>query len=129
MAMPTTQGGCAIGWYRGSGSHAPGYASAHARKAAFHLSALTFPANGIGRGCGSANLPRLGPEMAFRPTRIAGFCMTRVKSVALGAFLVGAPLLGCASDPAPHDFTLVGQRPAKAQEAGNTIAAAEAACK
>ena len=55
--------------------------------------------------------------------------MTRVKNAALAAFLLGAPVLGCASDPAPHDFTLVGQRPAKAQEAGNTIDAAEAACK
>jgi hypothetical protein len=55
--------------------------------------------------------------------------MMRVKSAALAACLLGAPLLGCASDPAPHDFTLVGQRSAKAQEAGNTLAAAEAACK
>jgi hypothetical protein len=32
-------------------------------------------------------------------------------------------------EPKPRDFTLTEQRPAKAEEAGNTLAAAETACK
>ena len=53
--------------------------------------------------------------------------MTRVTGAALAACLLGA----CCSytEPAPRDFTLVSQRPAKAQEAGNTLEAAEGACK
>ncbi len=39
-------------------------------------------------------------------------------------------LQGCSlAEPAPRDFTQIGQRPAKAAEAGNTLAKAEAACK
>jgi hypothetical protein len=53
--------------------------------------------------------------------------MSRVTGTAL-ACLLGASLTGCA-EPAPHDFTLVGQRPAKAQEAGNTLQNAESVCK
>jgi hypothetical protein len=33
------------------------------------------------------------------------------------------------AEPKPKDFTLVDQRPAKAEEAGNTLEAAELACK
>jgi hypothetical protein len=56
--------------------------------------------------------------------------MSRVKVAVLAACLLG-PLLGsCAgSEPTPRDFTLVDQRPAKAEEAGNTLDAAEKACK
>ena len=55
--------------------------------------------------------------------------MSRVTSAALAACLLAA-FTGCSyTEPAPRDFTLVGQRPAKAQEAGNTLPAAEAACK
>ena len=56
--------------------------------------------------------------------------MTRVTGAALAACLLGACLTGCSyTEPAPRDFTLVGERPAKAQEAGNALPAAEAACK
>jgi hypothetical protein len=54
--------------------------------------------------------------------------MSRTKGAALAACLLGASLAGCA-EPAPHDFALVGQRPAKAEEAHNTLQNAEAACK
>jgi hypothetical protein len=54
--------------------------------------------------------------------------MLRVKGAPLAVVLLGASLAGCA-EPAPHDFTLVGQRPAKAEEAHNTIQNAEANCK
>jgi hypothetical protein len=54
---------------------------------------------------------------------------SRVKAAALAACLLATWLTGCASEPAPRGFTLVGQRPAKAVEAGNTVEAAEAACK
>ena len=54
--------------------------------------------------------------------------MSRTKGAALAACLLGASLAGCA-EPASHDFTLVGQRPAKAEEAHNTLQNAEAACK
>ena len=52
----------------------------------------------------------------------------KLSVVALAACLLGASLAGCA-EPASHDFTLVGQRPAKAEEAHNTLQNAEAACK
>jgi len=56
--------------------------------------------------------------------------MSRVTSAALAACLLAAWLTGCSyTEPAPRDFTLVGQRPAKAQEADNMLQAAEAACK
>jgi hypothetical protein len=54
--------------------------------------------------------------------------MSRTKGAALAACLLGASLAGCA-EPASHDFTLVGQRPAKAEEAHNTLQNAEVACK
>jgi hypothetical protein len=40
------------------------------------------------------------------------------------------PVSGCSlSQPAPRDFTLVDQRSAKAEEAGNSLEEAEKACK
>jgi hypothetical protein len=37
---------------------------------------------------------------------------------------------GCSlSETPPRDFTLVGQRPVKAEESGNSLEAAETACK
>ncbi len=48
----------------------------------------------------------------------------------LAACLFGTLASGCShAEPAPRDFTLVNQRPAKAEEAGNTLEAAELACK
>jgi hypothetical protein len=56
--------------------------------------------------------------------------MSRATNAALAACLLAAWLTGCSyTEPAPRDFTLVGQRPAKAEEAGNTLEAAEADCK
>ena len=56
--------------------------------------------------------------------------MSRVKLWAFAAFLIAMPGSGCSlSDPAPRNFTLVDQRPAKAEEASNTLEQAEAACK
>ena len=55
--------------------------------------------------------------------------MARVEGAVLAACLLGT-LPGCSlSAPAPRDFTLVDQRPAKAQEAGNALEAAQTACK
>jgi hypothetical protein len=47
----------------------------------------------------------------------------------LVACLLGTLASACSqAEPTPRDFTLV-QRPAKAAEAGNTLAAAQLACK
>jgi hypothetical protein len=56
--------------------------------------------------------------------------MSRVGPAVLAACLLGALLSACSlAEPKPKDFTLVDQRPAKAEEAGNTLEAAELACK
>ena len=48
----------------------------------------------------------------------------------LAVCLLGASVSACSlSKPASKNFTLVDQRPAKAEEAGNTLQAAESACK
>ncbi len=50
--------------------------------------------------------------------------------MAVAACVMGLSASGCSlSDPAPRDFTLVDQRPAKAEEAGNSLKEAEEACK
>jgi hypothetical protein len=54
--------------------------------------------------------------------------MSRIKGAARAACLLGALLGGCA-EPAPHAFTLVGERPAKAEEDNNTLEKAEDNCK
>jgi hypothetical protein len=44
--------------------------------------------------------------------------------------LLGTLVSACSlAEPTPKNFTLVDQRPAKAEEAGNTLQAAETACK
>jgi hypothetical protein len=49
---------------------------------------------------------------------------------ALALCLFAALALGCSqAEPTPKDFTLVRQTPAKAEESGNTLEAAEAACR
>ena len=56
--------------------------------------------------------------------------MSRVKLALLAACLLGTLASGCShSEPTPRDFTLVDQRPAKAEEAGNTLEKSELACK
>lgn len=56
--------------------------------------------------------------------------MSRVKLELLGLGLLGLALAGCShAEPAPKDFVLVDERPAKAEEKGNTLAAAELACQ
>jgi hypothetical protein len=56
--------------------------------------------------------------------------MSRVKLSAFAVFLIAIPASGCSlTQPAPRDFTLVNQREAKAEEKGNTLQAAEQACK
>jgi hypothetical protein len=56
--------------------------------------------------------------------------MVRVKLAVLASCLLGTLVSGCShAEPAAKDFTLVDQRPAKAQETGNTLEAAEQACK
>lgn len=48
----------------------------------------------------------------------------------LAVCLLGALVSACSLvEPKPKNFTLVDQRPAKAEEAGNTIEAAQVACK
>lgn len=56
--------------------------------------------------------------------------MWRLKSALLALGLLGLALAACShAEPAPKDFTLVDQRPAKAEEKGNTLEAADFACK
>ena len=56
--------------------------------------------------------------------------MLHANRAVLGVCLLGALLQGCSlSEPSTRDFTQVGQRPAKALESGNTLEAAELACK
>ena len=56
--------------------------------------------------------------------------MLRLKRVVLVIFLLAATVSGCSrAEPTPRDFILMGQRPAKAEETGNTLKAARAACK
>jgi hypothetical protein len=56
--------------------------------------------------------------------------MVRVKLAVLASCLLGTLVSGCShAEPAAKDFTLVDQRPARAQETGNTLEAAEQACK
>ena len=56
--------------------------------------------------------------------------MSRFKQAVLAVCLIGVPASACSlSHPAPRDFTLADQRSAKAEEAGNTLKEAEAACK
>lgn len=56
--------------------------------------------------------------------------MSRVRLAAFAVCLMAMPAAGCSlSEPKPRDFTLVDQRPAKAEEQGNSLEAAEAACK
>jgi hypothetical protein len=56
--------------------------------------------------------------------------MSRVKLALLGLGLLGLTLTACShAEPAPKDFTLVDERPAKAEEKGNTLEAAQFACK
>lgn len=56
--------------------------------------------------------------------------MANARRAALAFGLLGTLLPGCSlTQPAQRDFTQVDQRPAKAQETGNTLAQAEAACK
>ena len=56
--------------------------------------------------------------------------MSRVRPAVLVACLLGTLASACShAAPTPKDFTLVDQRPAKAEEAGNTLEKAELACK
>jgi hypothetical protein len=56
--------------------------------------------------------------------------MSRAKWAALAVCLFGLLASGCSlSEPAARDFTLVNQRPAKAEESGNSLKQAEEACK
>lgn len=56
--------------------------------------------------------------------------MSRVKLAAFAACLMAMPASGCSlSEPAPRDFTLVNQRPAKAEETANSLEQAEKACQ
>lgn len=56
--------------------------------------------------------------------------MWRVKPAVLAAVLLGLQLSACShAEPAPKDFVLVNERKAKAEENGNTLQAAELACK
>ena len=82
---------------------------------------------GLGYGMGS---PRR-PQIEILAGEGSGFsAMSKVQVAMLAACLFGPLLQGCShSEPTPRDFTLVDQRPAKAAEAGNTLEAAEAACK
>lgn len=56
--------------------------------------------------------------------------MSRAKLSAFTVCLIAIAASGCSlSQPAKRDFTLVDQREAKAEEAGNSLEGAEKACK
>jgi hypothetical protein len=56
--------------------------------------------------------------------------MAKTRNAVLAFCLLGVLLPGCSvTQPAPRNFVQVDQRPAKAKEAGNTLKAAEDACK
>jgi hypothetical protein len=56
--------------------------------------------------------------------------MSKVKLVMLAACLLAPLVSGCSlAEPTQRDFTLVDQRPAKAEEGGNSLHSAETACK
>jgi hypothetical protein len=56
--------------------------------------------------------------------------MSRAGLAVLAACLLGLQLSACSlPEPAPKDFTLANERQAKAEEAGNTLAAAERFCR
>jgi hypothetical protein len=56
--------------------------------------------------------------------------MPKLKPAVLAACLIGGLAAGCSiAEPAPKDFVLVDQRPAKAEETGNTLQTAEYLCK
>jgi hypothetical protein len=56
--------------------------------------------------------------------------MSRVRPALLVACLLGTLASACShAEPTPKNFVLVDQRPAKAEEAGNTLGEAELACK
>ena len=83
-----------------------------------------------GRGLRATGSP-CRSQLAILAGERSGFsAMSKVQVAVLAACLLGPLLSGCShSEPAPRDFTLVDQRPAKAKEAGNTLDAAETACK
>jgi hypothetical protein len=56
--------------------------------------------------------------------------MPKLKPAVLAACLIGGLAAGCSiAEPAPKDFVLVDQRPAKAEETGNTLEKAELKCQ
>jgi hypothetical protein len=56
--------------------------------------------------------------------------MPCLRPAALTACLLAVLAQGCSQlEPKPRDFTLTEQRPAKTEEAGNTLEAAETACR
>ena len=56
--------------------------------------------------------------------------MSKVTTAVLASCLLGASLPACSlNNPSAKDFTQMNQRPEKAEETGNTIDAAETACK
>lgn len=58
------------------------------------------------------------------------WAMSKANLLPLAACLAALACSGCSlSETAPRDFTLVGQREGKATESGNSLAAAEIACK
>jgi hypothetical protein len=78
----------------------------------------------------AAGLRAIRATCDSRPQGIGVQAMSRVRAAVLVICLVGALASACSlAEPAPKNFTLVDQRPAKAEEAGNTLQAAELACK
>ena len=56
--------------------------------------------------------------------------MSRVRSAVLAVCLLGTVVSACSlAEPKDKNFTLVDQRSAKAEEAGNTLEAAQRGCK
>ena len=56
--------------------------------------------------------------------------MSRAKRAALALSLLPLALAGCSmTEPASKDFVLVNERPAKAEESGNTLQTADYLCK
>ena len=105
-------------------------------QAPLHLSALTIPPMTLRLERVLPARPILGRYGPFWRSRAEIWretglrAMSKVTTAVLASCLLGASLPACSlNDPSAKDFTQMNQRPEKAKETGNTIDAAETACK
>jgi hypothetical protein len=106
----------------------------NAKQATLHYSALTSGQWASGSGGPATGvrywlaLPASNCDTGGEGGRVSA--MSRVRPALLVACLLGTLASACShAEPTPKDFIRVDQRPAKAEEAGNTLEKAELACK